>query len=310
VPDPAAALQVIAAKAETDVVYATRSVAYWINTMRGQAATLETVWDQSTNETYREAINLAQGSLSQAQQVLSSARAALQSGSAPLMETTIAEIETNVPTLAQMMQNNSNSALALAAAGTGAVATTTQGAAATAAGLTSGARRWFKLGLIGVGAVAVGLTAGWLFLFHKATTTPQACTPAPQSYVGTSYRLMNVTSCPATQSVDGAPPSPTATGGPYYVYILTNVDSPGQIWVGTDSDLQGKNTCRFVGGGNCAADGSGTPVQYSRQLGPYLTLGAATQAFCGAATSPHQAFGGTKAYIFGNSYFIDNVPAC
>jgi len=99
-------------------------------------------------------------------------------------------------------------------------------------------------------------------------------------------------------------PAPTE----YYVFILTNVASPGNIWVGSLSSVAGKFTCDFVDGGLCAGQGgSNTPVTYTEQLGPYATCPLALAAYSKAAMNPHPAFGGTKVYIFGGSYFIDNM---
>ena len=108
----------------------------------------------------------------------------------------------------------------------------------------------------------------------------------------------------------GAAPATAAGNGPYYVFVLTNVASPGNIWVGQVSDLAGKFTCNFTDGGLCAnAGGQNVPVTYTENLGPYPTCTAATVAYNAAAMNPHPAFGGEKVYIFGNSYFIDDMSA-
>ena len=109
-------------------------------------------------------------------------------------------------------------------------------------------------------------------------------------------------------ALSGAAPATAAPAAPYYVFVLTNVASPGNIWVGQVSDLAGKDTCDFTDGGLCAdAGGQNVPVTYTENLGPYPTCATATAAYNAAAMSPHPAFGGEKVYIFGNSYFIDDM---
>jgi hypothetical protein len=120
-----------------------------------------------------------------------------------------------------------------------------------------------------------------------------------QTYSG---RTTVATSAPATVTWV-APVAPS----PYYVFVLTNVASPGNIFVGPLSGVQGKLTCDFADGGNCAAaGGADVPVTYSENLGPFATCAEATDAYDAAAMNPHPAFGGEKVFIFGNSYFIDN----
>jgi hypothetical protein len=120
-----------------------------------------------------------------------------------------------------------------------------------------------------------------------------------QTYSG---RTTIATSAPATVTWV-APVAPS----PYYVFVLTNVASPGNIFVGTLTAVQGKLTCDFTDGGQCAdAGGADVPVTYTENLGPYATCAEATDAYDAAATNPHPAFGGEKVFIFGNSYFIDN----
>jgi hypothetical protein len=97
---------------------------------------------------------------------------------------------------------------------------------------------------------------------------------------------------------------------PYYVFVLTNVASPGNIFVGALSAVQGKLTCDFTDGGLCAdAGGADVPVTYTENLGPFTSCADATAAYTAAAMNPHPAFGGEKVYIFGNSYFIDDQSA-
>jgi len=98
--------------------------------------------------------------------------------------------------------------------------------------------------------------------------------------------------------------SPSPAPGSWYVFILTNVASPGNIWIGQLSDLAARpDTCDWTDGGECPPN---TPVTYTTPVGP-VSCDAAVAAYQAQAKSPHAAFGGQKVYIFGNSYFIDNL---
>lgn len=90
----------------------------------------------------------------------------------------------------------------------------------------------------------------------------------------------------------------------YYVLLLTNVED--NVYVGTEASLQGVNACDLPDGGPSPCS---DPVTYTVQLGPYATCAQATAAYNAAATDPHPAFGGTKVYIFGGSYFIDDMSS-
>jgi len=107
------------------------------------------------------------------------------------------------------------------------------------------------------------------------------------------------------QPACGAPVA-VAAASSYYVFVLTNVADPGNIWVGQVSDLAGKNTCNFVDGGLCAGAAAPMCCHIHRNLGPYATCAAASPPTTNRPDA-HPAFGGTKVYIFGGSYFIDNM---
>jgi hypothetical protein len=107
---------------------------------------------------------------------------------------------------------------------------------------------------------------------------------------------------PMVGSVGAASSPPTS--GTWYVFILTNVASPGNIWIGQLSDFVAMpDTCDWTDGGQCPPD---VPVTYTEPVGP-VSCQDAVQAYQDQATSPHAAFGGEKVYIFGNSYFVDNL---
>jgi hypothetical protein len=88
----------------------------------------------------------------------------------------------------------------------------------------------------------------------------------------------------------------------YYVMLLTNVED--NVYVGTETSLQGVDACDLPDGGPSPCS---DPVTYMVELGPYATCTDATAAYNAAAMNPHPAFGGTKVYIFGGSYFIDDT---
>lgn len=110
-------------------------------------------------------------------------------------------------------------------------------------------------------------------------------------------------------SIAPAHPSARVAAGAadqYYVGLLTNVED--NVYVGTQASLNGKYTCQFADGGLCAsAGGANTPINFQTELGPYATCADATAAYKAAAMNPHPAFGGTKVYIFGGSYFLDDM---
>jgi hypothetical protein len=93
-----------------------------------------------------------------------------------------------------------------------------------------------------------------------------------------------------------------AASDPYYVLLLTNVED--NVYIGTESSLASTYACDLPDGGPPPCT---TAITYTVQLGPYATCAAATAAYNAAATNPHSAFGGTKVYIFGGSYFIDDM---
>lgn len=99
-----------------------------------------------------------------------------------------------------------------------------------------------------------------------------------------------------------AAPATAAASAPYYVLLLTNVDN--NIYVGTETSLQSLHNCDLPDGGPPPCS---TPITYTVELGPFTTCTQATAAYNAAAMNPHPAFGGTKVYIFGGSYFIDDM---
>ncbi|MFJ2776850.1 hypothetical protein [Kitasatospora sp. NPDC087315] len=152
--------------------------------------------------------------------------------------------------------------------------------------------------------------------------------PAPQSGSGTpsespttgtpSESPSETPSGTPSESPSETPTAETPSGTPtgteptaaYYVFILNNVADPGNILIGTLQDVTGKRTCDFTDGGNCADQGGAdVPLQYTAQLGPFPSRADAEAAYCANAASPHAGPGGsgTKVYIFGGSYWADNV---
>lgn len=106
----------------------------------------------------------------------------------------------------------------------------------------------------------------------------------------------------ATASPVARAPLSDSAAASYYVLLLTNVED--NVYVGTEASLQGVNACDLPDGGPSPCS---NPVTYTVELGPYATCAAATAAYNAAAMNPHPAFGGTKVYIFGGSYFIDDM---
>ena len=101
------------------------------------------------------------------------------------------------------------------------------------------------------------------------------------------------------------PAARTAATNPadeYYVLLLTNVED--NVYVGSEASLASEHSCDLPDGGPSPCT---TAITYTVQLGPYPTCAAATAAYNAAAMNPHPAFGGTKVYIFGGSYFIDDM---
>ena len=111
--------------------------------------------------------------------------------------------------------------------------------------------------------------------------------------------------------------------GPYSVMLLTNVASPGNIFVGLISAVKAfKYTCKFTDGGLCAgAGGANVPVTFTMPLGTFSSCGAALAAYTAHTMGQHPAFGGQKIYFDTTpiprglltppstsvSYFIDNA---
>ena len=104
-----------------------------------------------------------------------------------------------------------------------------------------------------------------------------------------------------------APPAtttPSAAPEEYGVYLMTNVED--NVFVGPLSAIKGAAACSFTDGGLCS--GSTNPsVVYTTLFGPYSSCAEARAAYSKAAADPHSAYGGTKVYIGGNSYFTDNA---
>jgi len=105
----------------------------------------------------------------------------------------------------------------------------------------------------------------------------------------------------AAHSRAGARVAATAADS-YYVLLLTNVDN--NIYVGTETSLQSEHNCDLPDGGPPPCS---TSIVYTVEAGPFASCAAATAAYNAAAMNPHPAFGGTKVYIFGGSYFIDDM---
>jgi hypothetical protein len=88
--------------------------------------------------------------------------------------------------------------------------------------------------------------------------------------------------------------SPSPATGSWYVFILTNVASPGNIWIGQLSDLAARpDTCDWTDGGECPPN---TPVTYITPVGP-VACDAAVAAYQAQAKSPHAAFGGIELVL-------------
>lgn len=101
--------------------------------------------------------------------------------------------------------------------------------------------------------------------------------------------------------------APARTGaGPYFIYSL-NLSGPN-IYVGSKSDIQ-TPSCNFTDGGLCH-DGDPNVQVLATIGGPYDTYDQAVAAYCQMVTNIHSAFGGTKGYINGVDYWLDNAPAC
>ncbi len=93
----------------------------------------------------------------------------------------------------------------------------------------------------------------------------------------------------------------------YYIYVIA-IEPGGSIVVGTQADVQ-KPGCDFTDGGLCS--GNDPNVQVLSTLGgPYNTQDQAVAAYCSMVTDVHSAFGGTKGYINGQDYWLDNAPSC
>jgi len=112
---------------------------------------------------------------------------------------------------------------------------------------------------------------------------------------------------------------PGAPLDPYAVFLLTNL-SNGSIWVGQESQLKGRFTCQFPGGGVCSGKkyttgdpGADVPIQYSKKSSDFKTLSEATKAYCSALESPIKSIpltGGAQAKIYGGSYWVNTAPSC
>ena len=113
-----------------------------------------------------------------------------------------------------------------------------------------------------------------------------------------------------------------SNSGPYSVMILTNVASPGNIFVGLILDVKGKFTCNFTDGGLCAGSGgSNVAVTYTTPIGTFSSCSEALAAYTAHTMGQHEAFGGQKIYFDTTpiprglltppstavSYFVDNI---
>ncbi len=119
---------------------------------------------------------------------------------------------------------------------------------------------------------------------------------------------------PLTLSASSAPAAPQAGGSQgFAVFLLTNVAN-GSIWVGKESELRGKKTCNFRGGGLCAdKGGADIPVQYQKKSQDFNTYDEAVGTYCKALQSPPREVpltGGKKAVVYGAEYWVDTAPPC
>ena len=110
---------------------------------------------------------------------------------------------------------------------------------------------------------------------------PPADTPQPTP----SPRPAPTDTPQVTPSPTPSTPSPTGTqtgvSEEYFVFALTNVGG-GAFHIATESSLQGRTRCEFVGGGEaCTAS---DVVTYSKLAGPFDDRTAAEAAFCAGVT--------------------------
>lgn len=149
-------------------------------------------------------------------------------------------------------------------------------------GLSTGAL--IALG-IGVGVLLIG---GYIYVNHGNTPiNPGVRMSQPQASAVTA---------PGSSGV-----------GPYYIYALNL--SGGNIYIGSNADIQ-RPSCEFVDGGPPPCDGAPNVQVLETLGGPYDTYEQAVSAYCGMVTNTFPAWGGTKGYINGAIYWLDNVPSC
>jgi hypothetical protein len=160
----------------------------------------------------------------------------------------------------------------------------------SAAALATSSALTTAVGVIAVTAVLGVVTYGVAnYLGSRASDVP--IQPGPRM------------SQPAATAVQ-APPS--SGSGPYYIYSL-NLSGPN-VYIGTQADTQ-QPSCHFQDGGTCGTNDANVTV-LSTIGGPYDTKDLAINAYCGMVTGVHDAFGGTKGYINGVDYWLDNAPSC
>lgn len=97
------------------------------------------------------------------------------------------------------------------------------------------------------------------------------------------------------------------SAGPYYIYVL-DIESGGSIYVCGQAGVQ-KPSCQFIDGGNCGSNDPNVRV-LGTIGGAHETYDQAVAAYCSMVTDIHSAYGGTKGYINGQDYWLDNAPGC
>lgn len=154
----------------------------------------------------------------------------------------------------------------------------------------------------------IGAISGGVYMYHnwgKPSQEPIAAGPA-MNRSADQIATQSALNATANASSSSGQATVTTGTGPYYIYSL-NLSGPN-IYIGTQANIQ-VPACNFTDGGTCSPGDPNVTV-LATLGGPYDTNDQAVTAYCGMVTNIHGAFGGTKGDIQGQSYWLDNAPAC
>jgi hypothetical protein len=173
-----------------------------------------------------------------------------------------------------------------------------------------------------LGTVATGISATTVLMAIGVTALLGVATYYGSRYLGELAADKSVQAGPrgdpAARRARGDLPArpsnvgPGSAAGPYYVYVLDI--SGGSVWIGQEETLKHTHSCSFAGGGLCKNDGTDRPPAVKYQSGKFVTLTAATKAWCQELSGKPKAYwqvaGDSKAPVYGGNYWLGLAPGC